>query len=260
MTIITKRDVDTDGPDQEFYSKLGWQPFPSSHIALHPVANGQKSSRTNAELPRVCPLYAGDLAELCKADEIALHDTLARPHVERSGASIALIPDVTTVQWHHAREEFVANELLGKAPQVKGAIVRGEGGQRVWCIWTRTFSSEQEGNTLHILRIVIEGEVEKRKKSDEFASRNGSEEPNQWQIGAVASILRSACLEAANWAMQGIQLWSPTHLIILAAKQLEPTARIIEREDSIPSLRWHGPKLDPNAELTWIGNEKYGWC
>lgn len=207
------------------------------------------------------PLYAGDLAELCKADEIALQDTLARSHVERSGASIALIPDISTIQWHHAREEFVANELLGKAPQVKGAIVRGERGQRVWCIWTRTFGSEQEGNTLNILRIVIEGEVEKRKKSDELAFRNGSEEPNQWQILAAASILRSACLEAANWAMQDIQLWNPTHLTILAAKQLEPTARINEREeDSIASLRWHGPQLDPNAELRWIGNEKYGWC
>lgn len=203
----------------------------------------------------MCPLYAGDLAELCKADAIALQDKLARPPAEKSGVSVALIPDLATIQWHHAREEFVAKELLGKVPQVKGAIVQGERGQRVWCIWTRTFGSEQGGNTLNILRIVIEGEVE------EVAFRNGTEEPNRWQILAASSVLRSACLEAANWTMQDIQLWNPTHLTILAAKQLEPTTKIIEREDdSIASLRWHGPQLDSNAELTWVGNEKYGWC
>lgn len=228
---------------------------------MHPLIEDQKISISNDELPVADPLHTGDLIELCKDDEIALCNTLAKPRVDKTAISVALIPDEKVMQWHHAREEFVANELLGRSPEVKGAIVQGEKGQRVWCLWTRTFGSEQNGNTMNILRLVIEGEVEEREDSSLTSSRVRLEESHRWQVLAATSAIQSACFEAAKWGMDDVQLWNPTRLTILAAKKIDPSAEIVERtEDSIASLRWHGPELDSTTEINWIGNEKYGWC
>ena len=73
-------------------------------------------------MPEAKLLYAGDLAELCKVDLKLVREKLA--NAATSGKTIAsIIPDVETFSWHHAREEFVSNELYGKSPEVKGAIV-----------------------------------------------------------------------------------------------------------------------------------------
>lgn len=223
--------------------------------------NNQKSYKPNSELRIVRSVYAEDLAELCKADELALNSTLAAASAKPSEIRVALVPDVNTLQWHHAREEFVANELLGKWPQVKGAMVKCGEGQRVWCVWTRTFGSGQDGNTLNILRLVIEGEVEGRENPSQATADARLDEPDYRQVLAAARVIRSACLEAAKWTMNDVQLWNPTRLTVMAAKQIEPSAKVIERaEESIASLRWHGPKSDLETEVKWLGNEKYGWC
>ncbi|KAL8785458.1 MAG: hypothetical protein Q9195_008635 [Heterodermia aff. obscurata] len=246
---------------KEFYSKSGWRAFPSSHIALHPLIEDGNISLSNGELPVAEPLHAGQLMELCKDDEIALRSTLAKPQANKTVISVALIPDEKVIQWHHAREEFVANELLGKSPEIKGAIVQGEKGHRVWCLWTRTFGNEQSGNTMNILRLVIEGEVEEPEGSSFTSPGARLEESHRSQVLAATSVIQSACFEAAKWGMGDVQLWNPTPLTVLAAKKIDRSAEIVERaDDSIASLRWHGPELDSTTELTWIGNEKYGWC
>lgn len=159
---------------------------------------------SNGELPTVDPLYAKDLVELCQADEIALRAMLEK---SRAGGSIsvALLPDVDTIQLHHAREEFVAKELFGKWPDVKGAMIQGPVGTRVWCIWTRTFC--REGITLNILRLVIENEVLGCETSDQAAALVQSDETAKRQVLAVTSVIRSACDEAAKWKLDDIQLW-----------------------------------------------------
>ena len=216
---------------------------------------------SNDNTLKASPLYTDDLAELCKADEIALKAALAKSRAGSSEIKVALIPDVITISWHHAREEFVANELLGRMPQVKGAIVKDIEGARAWCIWTRTFGSEQDGNTLNILRLVVEGETENCAIADEAASTVPFILSNHSQILAATAVIQSACREAAKWPIKDVQLWNPTPLTILAAKQVEPSAKVIDREDeSIASLRWHGLESDPGMKVTWIGNEKYGWC
>ena len=216
---------------------------------------------SNVDLPVADPLRSGDLLDLCKDDEIALRNVLAKPRADKTVISVALIPDQKVIQWHHAREEFAANELLGRSPEVKGAIVPGEKGHRIWCLWTRTFGGEQDKSTMNILRLVIEGEVEEREKSSLTSSRAQLEESHHWQVLAATSVIQSACFEAAKWGMDDVQLWNPTPLTVLAAKKIDPSAEIVERaDDSIASLRWHGPELDSTTELTWIGNEKYGWC
>ena len=255
------RKTTTDGLRQDFYSKSGWRAFPSRHITLLPLIEDKKISISNDELPLANPLHRGDLKELCRDDENALRNTLAKPQADKAVISVALIPDENVIQWHHAREEFVGNELLGRSPEVKGAIVQGEKGHRVWCFWTRTFGSEQIGNTMNILRLVIEGEVEECEDSSLTSSRVRLENSDRWRVLAATSVIQSACFEAARWGMDDVQLWNPTPLTVLAAKKIDPSAEIVERaDDSITSLRWHGPELDSTTELKWIGNEKYGWC
>ena len=163
----------------------------------------QQEKQRNGELPKLDPLYAEDLAELCKSDEVALRAMLEKPRAGGSGISVALLPDVNTIQWHHAREEFVAKELLDKWPDLKGAMIRGPVGTRVWCIWTRTFGSESD--TLNILRLVIENEALRCETSD--AAMIQSDESTRRQVLAVTSVIRSACDEAAKWNLDEIQLW-----------------------------------------------------
>ena len=182
----------------------------------------------------------------------------------QSDIQVALIPDVQTMQWHHAREEFAAKEVLNRTPEIKGAIVKCETGQRIWCIWTRTFGNEESGNTLHILRLVIEGEEEPGRQGpqtppppQDTVNNNSSRE----QALCAAAVLYAAQQEAADWNMNDVQLWNPTPLLVLAAKELQPTATVIDRdEESITSLRWHGREIEAGSNVQWIGNEKYGWC
>ena len=205
------------------------------------------------------PLQAEDLAELCKADELALKAQLKSSIADPSRVCLALVPDANTIRWHHAREEFLAQELLKRSPDIKGAIAQRSAGERVWGIWTRTFGSEE--NTLNILRLVIEDEDVSCETSDEFAAVDAYSEASKRHILAAASVIRSACYEAAEWGMDNVQFWNPTPITIQAARKIKPSAKIIDRtDDSIASLRWHGPKPDSRCKLRWVRNQKYGWC
>ena len=69
---------------------------------------------------------------LCKIDVAAIRQGLeSRP--KDSKTAVALLPDLETIQWQHARENFVGQELHGEVPKIKGAIVGEEKGKRVWC-------------------------------------------------------------------------------------------------------------------------------
>ena len=230
---------------------MGWHAFPSSHIALPAV-------RSLANLSRIRYLYAQDLPELCDLDEKWLRKEIRQSQSCESKILVALIPDGKTMQWHHAREEFAGKEMLGRHPDCKGAYTETETGDRVWCIWTRTFGSAESRNTLNILRFVIEDDEIFRSTQPNSSSRSVS---NEARIQAGAAILRAAQLEAAEWKMHDVQLWNPTSTTISAAQALEPSSHVIHRdEESIASLRWHGVDPQDQGKVEWIGNEKYGWC
>ena len=191
-------------------------------------------------------------------DEQWLRAEIEQLQDEEPKIFVALIPDVKTIQWHHAREEFAGNELLGRDPDIKGAYAKTELGHQVWCIWTRTFGSTEAGNTLNILRFVIQGDQLLRSDGKEFTRHDAS---IQASIQAGAAVLRAAQLEAANWNMNDVQIWNPTPMTILAAKENEPSSQLLHRnEESIASLRWHGADPQDQNKVEWIGNEKYGWC
>ena len=237
---------------KKFYSRMGWEAFPSSHIALPPSASRNDASTITATKT----LLASELAEFCDLDERWLRSSMASC-ADSNSICVALIPDLMTMQWHHAREEFACMELLGRDPDVKGAYAKTSSGEQVWCIWTRTFGSTADGNTLNILRFVIEGEqVAHQSEYDSIASDATYKE----RVQAGAAVLRAAQLEASKWEMGEVQLWNPTPLTILAVREIDSNNQVLQRdEESIASLRWHGVDSD-RSKVQWVENEKYGWC
>jgi len=168
-----------------------------------------------------------------------------------SNAAVALLPDVETIQWHHAREDFVGTELHGTTPKVKGAIVGSEKGSRVWCYWTRMWYNNDpaasKGNTLHILRLVVE---------------DGASEQSTGHEAAITALMAAAQHEAEEWKMEHVEIWNPTSATVGAAQRLDASAKVVHRDaESIASLQWYPEHDGPMAEkINWVGNEKYGWC
>ncbi|KAF2034945.1 hypothetical protein EK21DRAFT_55330 [Setomelanomma holmii] len=236
---------------KKFYNTFGWEPFNSSHIAIPGIP------RVAEGLPAARPLYAEDLAELCELDVASVRQVLER-RPKGSKAAVALLPNIETIRWHHAREEFVGMELRDKAPKVKGAIVGSEKGKRVWCAWTRMWSAERKDNTFHILRLVIEdGGWE-----DTASSHPNSNAVDYSHDAAIAALLSLAQREAQQWEMEQVQVWNPSSVTVRAAQKLDPKAKVIDRDaESIASLQWFPEHDGPMADkIDWIANEKYGWC
>ncbi|KAK7511499.1 uncharacterized protein IWZ02DRAFT_440349 [Phyllosticta citriasiana] len=232
---------------KKFYASHGWKPFPSSHISLPPVDESAHSTK----LPALKELKAEDLAPLCAADESLLRKALAKGSAGGK-TRVALVPNVETIRWHHAREQFVGTELYGKFPSIKGGVVGDKEGQRIWCYWTRMWSNpnkgDSKGNTLHILRVVVEPDAVP-----------GSVVP------AIAALLARAQREAAEWHMEQVDYWNPSPEVVAAAQLLDPKAEVVDRDsESIASLRWFGePPSDDGSivhSIEWVANEKYGWC
>jgi hypothetical protein len=177
-------------------------------------------------------------------------------------ASVAIIPDIATIRWHHAREQFVGNELHGKSPQIKGAIVGSVPGKRVWCYWTRMFynpdPSSTKDNTLHILRLVLE-------EHGVFNFEDGSAEVDMSEyVPAITALFMMARDEAVEGGMEDVLVWNPTDVTVAAVRAIDPEAKVVDRDvESIASLMWYGEKMREgpvNGWIDWLGNEKYGWC
>jgi hypothetical protein len=183
-------------------------------------------------------------------------------HAPNDKIFIALIPNHANISWHHAREDFVGQELHGKKPEIKGAIVGTEVGKRVWCYWSRVWYNPNpnavEDNTLHILRLVVE---DKGLFNWERAS---NDQDMSAYIPAIAALFKLAQQEAQEWNMTDVEIWNPTDATVKAAQAIAPSAQVVHRDaESIASLMWYGgrPKEGPVAEyVDWLGNEKYGWC
>lgn len=230
---------------KEFYAARGWKPFPSSHIAL------PASADTPPNLPITKALKASDLAELCALDEQLLRSRLS----QQPEPSAALIPDVRTLDWHHAREDFIAKELHDRHPEIKGAVVE-HNGKRSWCIWTRVWTNPNEdaSDTLHILRLASEDPA-----FDDFEPASEGPQEGGSVTGAIAALFAAAQREAKEWSMEHVELWNPTSVTLAAARKLVPGIEVVQREkESIASLRWYGE--GDGSDVRWVCNEKFGWC
>ena len=191
-----------------------------------------------------------------------LRKSLERPRRESRNIQVALIPDVEAMQWLHAREEFVSNEISGRVPKIKGAYVQCSDGRQVWCIWCRFFgNASTSGNTFYILRMVLEGEeptVSSASENKMMGKVHGN--VTDEQIDAVASMLRAAQKEGLEWGMNDVQVWNPSPAVVKAARQIDQSSGVVHRDmDSIACLKWHGVDSGEAPLVEWIANEKYGW-
>lgn len=252
-----------------FYAKLGWELYTSSHICIPSASIAASSVLASPNLPKSRPIHASDLASLCAADEQALR-RLFSTRSASSPPAISLLPDIQTISWHHAREEFICTELQGKMPEIKGALIPGPPGQRAWCHWTLTWcgsSQRQEGreeNILYILRMVVEGANGTARDS----SADGSDDDggvysqsilDRRRVEMIEALLRAAMMHASLWNMDCVQLWNPTAETVEAAKRLHGAAKVTHREEQgLSSMMWFGRKED-KSRVEWIENEKFGW-
>ncbi|CZT20278.1 uncharacterized protein RCC_06136 [Ramularia collo-cygni] len=234
---------------KKFYAARDWHVFPSSEISL-------PASPSAEQLPAgVKLLKKEDLTEFCALDEKVLRKRLSK---STGGYTVALIPDNRTLAWHHSREEFVAQELYGKDPSIKGAVI-GEPGQRIWMYWTRVWGNptEKSPNTLHILRLAFEDDTWSDYAAatlDGAVGLKGSP-----PVHGIAALFAVAQAEASAWDMKEILLWNPSSAALAAAQQIHPQASVVHREEeSITSLRWYGS--GSWEDVRWEANEKYAWC
>ncbi|KAH7114340.1 hypothetical protein B0J11DRAFT_540748 [Dendryphion nanum] len=252
---------------KRFYANHGWEPFNSSHISLPAARSKANDTNSLPGLPSARPLYGEDLEELCKIDEALIRRSLeSRP--KGSNIAVALIPDINIIRWHHAREEYVGTELHGKVPQLKGAVVGTEKGKRVWCYWTRMYYNEDpkdpKGNTLHILRIVMEDQESAcwEEASGTNGATGGQDTGEDSHETAIAALLSMAQREAEEWGLEEVEAWNPSSATLAAARRLYPGVKVVDRDsESIASLRWFPEHQGSITEsIDWIANEKHGWC
>lgn len=202
-------------------------------------------------------LKASDLAYLCEADEHSLLSQISKSEKP----AVAVVPDLATISWHNAREEFVGNEVLGRSPEVKGAMVSTESGLQAWCLWNCSWSgpSSKHGHTLHILRLVVEGEDSAVHDFSPATEEGVASLQASPAVEAVTALFAAAQKHAAEWDMSQVEFWNPNNVALAAAKKLDESVLVQAREkDSICSLRWYG-KGDAE-DVEWVCNEKFAWC
>ncbi|KAL2070225.1 hypothetical protein VTL71DRAFT_13251 [Oculimacula yallundae] len=219
----------------KYYAKFGWATYPSTHFAFPPASSTPR--------PDIRPLTYTDIPSLCAKDEEYLRRELATA-AKDGKTHVALIPNNDCMQWHHKREDFVTNKIFKKSPTIKGAIV-GEPGSRIWAIWTRAFYGPlvpKSGNTLHILRLVIEDDTDSEANAEK-----------------LKGILQFAQNEAKEWQLNDVDVWNPSETLKKLVERTGVESKFVVRDaESIASLMWYGE--GDKEDVKWVANEKFGWC
>jgi GNAT superfamily N-acetyltransferase len=240
---------------KSFYAVQGWAPFESTHFTFPPAPEPREDAsatvgeeKETAKGISLVPIGYPELAELCATDETLLRAKLANSSLwPGPKARVSLIPDLDTILWHQMREDFMTQHIFGKTSTVKGAVYGKEAkGNRIWAVWSRGYYGgleRIEGNTLYILRLVIEDE--------------GAEE--EFIADGIKAIVGFAQAEAREWRLAHVEMWNPTPLV----KKLVENSGLkyeftVREKDGIASLMWYGK--GPVDEVEWIAIEKFGWC
>lgn len=239
---------------KKFYTAHGWAPFPSAHLE---IAAAKVDVASAAKL-----LTEDDLANLCEEDEKMIKKAMLQ--VKDGKTHVAIVPDLGQFEWHRARETFLTEKLFGNVPEIRGAII-GEPGSRVWAIWTRSYYGKLEdakaGNTLHILRLVIEDEQDESRMTGFNGELSENEATLKKQTEKLKAILQAAQNEAAEWKVRHVELWNPSQLVNKLVNRAGIEHKEIDRDQfSIAQVMWYGEGKGTPEEVDWMQNEKYGWC
>lgn len=240
---------------KKFYANVGWHPSPTNiHIELAPLIASKPL--------RAKELLSSDLAQLCKEDETIMRKRMTNKSDGK--IQMMIMPDHDHMLWHHKKEEFVCENLFGKQPRVKG-VVTGQPGSRIWVIWTHRFYSDprsaSSGNTLYILRLVIENQAVASMLPSHGREVDFDIGHRDAQAEQMKMILESAQIEAAEWSLHDVKLWHPTPLIeaLIECAGIQ-YCKVEREEEGIGCLLWYGEGNGRSDTMEWIGNEKYAWC
>lgn len=229
---------------QNFYARLGWKAFPSTHIHLSSM-DTETYQLASKNLPSLQELTSADLETIPATQYV--QDELVASSKSRPGVSfVAIAPDVAHFSWHHAREEFVSKALGRPSPKVKGLVHKESG---IALVWSRTFAADKNAWMLHILHLAI-------------PSSTAGGEDRQNILSAL--LLRAQHEAYLSEMLAGVEVWDPSEEIVAAAQSLQKdkgdTVEVIRRDqDHICSLRWIGPE-PAGHDVVWLFNQKYAWC
>jgi hypothetical protein len=197
-------------------------------------------------------IHDSDLPRLCTADETKIREQLAGKSKKNR---VVVVPDLNTMRWHHAREDFLSKKLLHRDFSVKGAMVTGEHGS-AWGIWTHLFRDKIDRDGLPM--------------GDLCFLRLVCDEENPQSEAMVKLLFQVAQKEAAASKMLDVHVWNPSDLVTRAGRAIatddskggSPKEVLVHREEeSIPSLLWLGhTDSSSTLEVEWLANEKFAWC
>ncbi|KAF4592576.1 Lysine acetyltransferase [Ophiocordyceps camponoti-floridani] len=197
----------------------------------------------NGDAPKAEAHLRNGQRVLDACDELRLKQHLA--HLPPSPSiRAALIPDLATLQWHFARQDFLAEYQFDDPPRaVRGALFAGA--SPVWAVWKAHLSEDEKGiNTLEFLRLSYQDDI-----------------PDEALSTALEAIVEQASHEAQTWRCKRLLLWNPdarVRDVLSSMTHLRP-AVIDRKTESIASLLWLG-EGGTDAAVEWIANEKFGWC
>ncbi|VUC23610.1 unnamed protein product [Clonostachys rosea] len=244
---------------KEYYAKLGWKPNQTNfHFEF---SLGDEEWPASAH-----PVATGEIAELCRRDEIMIREGLSAPEPSVKTRAV-ILPNVDHMLWHIAKEEFATKFIFGgKIPDIKGAIA-GKPGKLVWAIWTRRYydhpDAESPNNVLYILRLVIEGDKTANKPFSCVGSGDAAAATDPDVLESFKSVIEAAQHQAKAWRLDQVRIWEPS---VLAQRLIDESSlkyTKVERDtECIASCFWFnndesGCRTD---KPVLINNEHYAWC
>lgn len=283
-----------DEKHTKFYQRYGWQPFPSCHIEFSPLPpSGVSRTSTLGRPPtRVATMSEEDL--LFHEDENVLWEwfqdsVYAETGDEKDGIDmdVAIVPTGSVINTHSQRDAFICSGIFTKNedgirqvevkidPKTNEAywvpnhcIAVGDErlGQRMWAYLARTYEAplgSPRGNTLHILRLVIENEPGEPLPKGPYPLMLV---PRMYQLKAI---IEHARREASDWQTSKVELWNPSKLVLKLLDMLSTTSALSfkkvdrrrEKKGPIPMLFWCGsdPPLPRLPNINWVANESFAF-
>ncbi|KAI5290431.1 hypothetical protein KEM54_001550 [Ascosphaera aggregata] len=248
---------------KQFYHRLGWAPYTSSHYALNPISPEDYVQLlhgvTGYDVAALRELTRSDIEKtVCGDSALAKAKQLLIDASNKSSrAQVAIQPVYSVFDYHFVREEFTSSHLItehqkpsGAAtsfPDARGASVTVSDHITVFVVWSLTLYSDPKEHTLYILHIQYD---QPSTESEEADIAKG-----------VAACLIRAQMEAQRWRAHAVKLWNATPIVEKAISMIDPTSEIVHREkDHIASLRWHGGEGLTKEEPEWWFIERYSWC
>ena len=238
-----------------YYAELGWHPLPdNTTISFLPLVASEPLAARK--------VLDEDLNRLCDEDEAMIRKAMADK--SKAKRSMMILPDQDHMRWHHKKAEFACEKLFGKQPKIKGAIA-GQPGNRIWVIWTHRYygdsKSDCSGNTLYILRLIIENQLALGTCSLDKGDLPDDAGESELQVHNLRAVLQNARREAAEWRLASVKIWNPTRPVLSLIERTKIEHWKEEREhEGITSLLWYGNGSDNEHAPEFIGNEKYTWC